>query len=104
MARPRKNEVATTPWVVRDVPEKTRHQVRVYAAEHDLTMAQAIEQIVDGYLNNTQAPLDIPLMEQVIAVVSKLQEITNRRHEGEKPTYEEMLDTLGRVLDAGGVP
>jgi hypothetical protein len=34
------------PWVVRDVPEDTRRQVKAYAAMHGLTMAQAIENLI----------------------------------------------------------
>jgi hypothetical protein len=50
MARPRKNEAIGKPWVVRDVPEDTRRKVRVYAAEHDLTIAQAVERLVETAL------------------------------------------------------
>lgn len=46
MARPKKNADSTTPWVVRDVPEFTRQQVRVYAVTHHMTMAQAIQLLV----------------------------------------------------------
>jgi hypothetical protein len=53
MARPRKNEETTTPWVVRDVPEATRRKVRVYAAQHDLTIAQAVERLVGLALGET---------------------------------------------------
>jgi len=35
-------------WVVRDVPEHTRRQVKLYAVEHDMTMARAIEVIVES--------------------------------------------------------
>jgi hypothetical protein len=55
VARPRKNEETTSPWVVRDVPEYVRRKVRVYAAMNDMTMAQAIEDIVNtafGILEN----------------------------------------------------
>jgi hypothetical protein len=38
----------TTPWVVKGVSVNTRRQVKVYAAEHDMTMAQAVEAIVRG--------------------------------------------------------
>ncbi len=56
MARPRKNEETASPWVVRDVPEETRRKVRVYAAEHDLTMAQAIEALVNLALARDERP------------------------------------------------
>lgn len=39
--------MAETPWVVRDVPEQTRRKVKVYAASHGITMAKAIEEIVN---------------------------------------------------------
>jgi hypothetical protein len=36
-----------TPWVVRDVPGQTRRLVKIFAAEQNLTMAQAIERLVN---------------------------------------------------------
>lgn len=56
MARPRKNDETGSPWVVRDVPEITRRRVRVFAAEHDLTMAQAITALVDVALTGLGVP------------------------------------------------
>jgi len=38
------------PWVVRDVPERTRRQVKAFAAEQGITMGQAIEFLVDATL------------------------------------------------------
>lgn len=59
MARTRKSDrpPTDTPFVVRDVPEDTRRRVRVYAAEHDLTMGQAIEAIVDRISRRHDAQL-----------------------------------------------
>src|SRR4051812_17808362 len=56
MARPKKNAESTSPWGVRDVPEDTRRKVRVYAAQHDLTMAQAIEELVNSALGHNAQP------------------------------------------------
>jgi plasmid stability protein len=64
MARPKKNAESTSPWVVRDVPEDTRHKVRVYAAEHDMTMAQAVEAIVDS----TERRHDRRLLQRLLAM------------------------------------
>jgi hypothetical protein len=36
------------PWVVRDVPEHTRREVKLYAVQHDMTMARALEAIVES--------------------------------------------------------
>lgn len=36
------------PWVVREVPDRTRRIVKMYAAEHGMTMAQAVEALVDN--------------------------------------------------------
>lgn len=36
----------TSPWVVKGVSQSTRRKVKVYAAEHDMTMAQALEVVV----------------------------------------------------------
>ena len=40
----------TTPWVVKGVSAETRKKVKLYAVEHDMTMAQAVEQLVSTAL------------------------------------------------------
>ena len=35
-------------WAIRDVPERVRRKVKTYAAENGLTMAQAVEALVEG--------------------------------------------------------
>lgn len=40
----------TTSWVIRDVPEETRHKIKVYAAQHRLTIAEALEKMIDSEL------------------------------------------------------
>lgn len=42
------DDKANKPWVVRDVPEHTRRQVKLYAVEHDMTMARALEVMVES--------------------------------------------------------
>jgi hypothetical protein len=69
MARPRKNEEVTTPWVVRDVPAHIRRKVRVYAAEHDMTMAQAIEAMVESRYGSEE---DRILLQALIKVYGRL--------------------------------
>lgn len=34
------------PWVIRDVPEETRREVKVYAAQHGVNVADALEALV----------------------------------------------------------
>lgn len=53
-------------WVIKDVDEETRRNVRVYAAVHDLTMAQALKELVQAALEakmrpsgNTQRPVGV---------------------------------------------
>lgn len=36
-----------TPWVIKGVSERTKRRVKAYAAEQGLTMAEAIERIVE---------------------------------------------------------
>jgi superfamily I DNA/RNA helicase len=36
-----------TPWVVKGVSEDTRRKVKVYAAQHDLTMAKALDTLME---------------------------------------------------------
>jgi tRNA A-37 threonylcarbamoyl transferase component Bud32 len=44
-----------TPWVVKGVPNRTRRLVKVYAAERNVTMAEALEQLIDAALGtNTE--------------------------------------------------
>ncbi len=43
-----RSDEAAKPWMIRDVPNETRKKVRLYAVENDLTMAQAVEAIVDS--------------------------------------------------------
>jgi hypothetical protein len=40
-----------TPWVVKGVPGYVRKKVKLYAVEHDLTMAKAIETLVETALS-----------------------------------------------------
>ena len=37
-----------TPWVVKGVPEYIRRKVKIYAVQRGMTMAQAVEQIVNS--------------------------------------------------------
>lgn len=45
-----------TPWVVKGVPAAIRRKVKVYAAEHDMTMSQSVEALVEKGLSNTELP------------------------------------------------
>lgn len=40
------NEKPEKPWVVRDVPEETRRDVKAYAAKQGVSMAEALEELV----------------------------------------------------------
>lgn len=44
---PKKPDWKRKPWMIRDVPEHTRRQVKMYAVEHDMTVARALEVIVE---------------------------------------------------------
>jgi hypothetical protein len=69
MGRPRKNEETTSPWVVRDVPAHIRRKVRVFAAEHDMTMAQAVGAMIEGHYGSEE---DRQLLEALIKVYGRL--------------------------------
>lgn len=45
------------PWMIRDVPEYVRRKVKVYAVQHGITIAQALEQIINQTVPG--APADI---------------------------------------------
>ena len=45
-----KTDKGEKPWVVRDVPARTRKLVKLYAVDHGITMGEAIEQLVDTAL------------------------------------------------------
>jgi hypothetical protein len=40
------DDKANKPWVIRDVPEHTRREVKAYAAQHGMTVAEALEYLV----------------------------------------------------------
>ena len=69
MGRPRKNEDIGKPWVVRDVPEHVKRKVRVYAAQHDMTMAQAVEALVEGRYGSEE---DRALLQALIKVYGRV--------------------------------
>lgn len=57
-----------TPWVVKGVPEYIRRKVKIFAVQRGITMAQAIEQIVDvvipgepwEFMTDPGKPLPLP--------------------------------------------
>lgn len=69
MGRPRKNEDIGKPWVVRDVPEDVKRKVRVYAAQHDMTMAQAVEAMIEGRYGSQE---DRELLQALIKVYGRV--------------------------------
>lgn len=45
------------PWMIRDMPEYARRKVKIYATQHGVTIAQALEQIIN--LAIPGAPADV---------------------------------------------
>lgn len=76
------------PWVIREVDEQTRRDVKAYAVQHGLSMAQAIEQLVAKALNPTPASKAYQQMERGL--------IENSRRQ-----REELGQLIGRLGEDG---
>lgn len=99
MARPRKNPESVGPWVVRDVPEDTRRKVRVYAAQHDLTMAQALERLLDrSQPGASQAPDGIG---EVVRTVPEYvwQDVQSYAAERDMGMAESIIELIRKALE-----
>lgn len=45
------------PWMIRDVPEYVRRKVKIYAVQHGVTIAQALELIVNHAIPGVPADI-----------------------------------------------
>lgn len=73
-----KPEDTNKPWMIRDVPEKTRRTVKLFAAAHDMMMAEALSVLVDrGFKSFEEDPNISPFLHDSAAAerVQFLQEL-----------------------------
>lgn len=58
-----------TPWVIKGVSERTRQRVKAYAADRGLTMAEAVERIVNMALGveHPEPPTDATVIASLLA-------------------------------------
>jgi hypothetical protein len=60
------------PWVVKGVDTDTRRKVKVYAAQYDITMAQALEELVEYAIAMKAGRQPRPTARQLIQRVNPL--------------------------------
>ncbi len=76
-------------WVIRDVPEKTRRKVKKFAGEWGVTIAEALERLVDsGEKIESVQVADLQMFnfnnpEQMAALADLVAEAMERRQRGE---------------------
>lgn len=70
-------EDESKPWMIRDVPEKTRRDVKTYAARNGLTIAEALVELVNLGLGHADAATITPVTEKGMAerIVQQIQEL-----------------------------
>lgn len=86
-----------TPWVVKGVPDRIKRVVKSYASAHGLTMAAALEFLVDAVVDNlparsvhwqkgrayfTHIGLPVPPDIEVAALLGRAGEIRERQVKG----------------------
>lgn len=86
-----------SPWVVKGVPEDVRRKVRVYAARHTISMAEAVAFLIDAAIENRECRRERwergtrylhaigvmrPNENQIIDLLWKASEINGLRAEG----------------------
>ena len=101
-----------SPWVVKGVPEDVRRKVRVYAARHTISMADAVAFLIDAALENREcrkirweqgtmylqkAGVRHPDDSEIIDLLTKASEIKGLQAEGRPyDTYGLDLNLLGQ--------
>jgi hypothetical protein len=93
-----------TPWVVKGVPERIRRKAKVFAAENNVTMARAVEFLIDTAFSDPKqverrldtaylyAKLELPFNtthETVLGLAGQVVDIEERKREGRPVTEEE---------------
>lgn len=77
------------PWVIREVAEQTRRDVKAFAVKHGLSMAQAIEQIVDAGLSTIGVAINVEKIEK------ELHEEYLRKMNERSAFTQEMMQMIG---------